>query len=105
MSFEVVGYGIQWHLTSFCTNCVQLSNSSRFPVKILRQHVSYYISDLQAPSNSYQHIASKVWGHMIFSWGGGGAEPIDVWEGGEKYNLNNPKHSFTILPKVEGLTP
>ena len=70
-SFEVVGYGIQGHLSSFCTNCVQFSNSSRFPVKILRHHVSCYISDLQAPSNSYRHIASKVWGHMIFSRGGG----------------------------------
>ena len=70
-SFEVVGYGIQGHLSSFCTNCVQFSNSSRFPVKILRHHVSCYISDLQAPSNSYRHIASKVWGHMIFCRGGG----------------------------------
>ena len=50
---------------------------------------------------------SKVWGHMIFSRGGGveGAQPIGVWEGGDKYNLNNPKQSFTILSKVEGLTP
>ena len=67
--------------------------------------MSFYISDQQAPSNSYQHIASKVWGHMIFSRGGGGVEPIGVWEGGDKYNLNNPKHNFTILSKVEGLTP
>ena len=66
--------------------------------------MSYHISDLQAPSNSYQHIASKVWGHMIFSQGGG-AQPIGVWEGGDKYNLNNPKQSFTILSRVEGLTP
>ena len=42
---------------------------------------------------------------MIFSQGGGGAEPIGVWEVGDKYNLNNPKHSLTILSKVEGLTP
>src|SRR5215216_1379723 len=70
-SFEVVGYGIQGHLSSFCTNCVQFSNSLRLPVKILRHPVSCYISDLQAPSNSYQHRASKVWGHMIFSRGGG----------------------------------
>ena len=35
-SFEVVGYGIKGHLSSFCTNCVQFSNSSRFPAKILR---------------------------------------------------------------------
>ena len=106
-SFEVVGYGIQGHLSSFCTNCVQFSNSLRFLVKILRHHVSCYISDLQAPSNSYRHIASKVWGHMIFSRGGGvgGAQPIGGWEGGDKYNLNNPKQSSTILSKVEGLTP
>ena len=26
-SFEVVGYGIKGHLSSFCTNCVQFSNS------------------------------------------------------------------------------
>ena len=104
-SFEVVGYGIQGHLSSFCTNCVQFSNSSRFPIKILRHHVSCCISDQQAPSNSYQHIASKVWGHMIFSRGGGGAQPNGVWEGGDKYNLNNPKQSFTILSRVEGLTP
>ena len=104
-SFEAVGYGIQGHLSSFCTNCVQFSNSLRFLVKILRHPVCCYISDLQARSNSYQHIASKVWGHMILSWGGGGAHPIGVWEGGDKYNLNNPKQSFTILSKVEGLTP
>ena len=36
---------------------------------------------------------------------GGGAQPIGVSEGGDKYNLNNPKESFTILSKVEGLTP
>ena len=44
---------------------------------------------------------------MDFHQGGeeGGAEPIDVWEGGDKYNLNNPKQSSTILSKVEGLTP
>ena len=36
---------------------------------------------------------------------GGGAQPIGGWEGGDKYNLNNPKQSFTILSKVEGLTP
>ena len=53
------------------------------------------------------YIASKVWGHMIFSGGGGvgGALPIGGWEGGDRYNLNNPKQSFTILSKVEGLTP
>ena len=44
---------------------------------------------------------------MIFSQGGGvgRAQTIDGWEGGDKYNLNNPKQSFTILSKVEGLTP
>jgi len=42
---------------------------------------------------------------MIFSRGGGGAQTIGVWEGGDKYNLNNPKQSFLILSKVEGLTP
>ena len=104
-SFEVIGYGIQGHLSSFCTNCVQFSNSSRFPVKILRHPVSSYILDLQALRNSYQYIASMVWGHMIFSRGGGGAQPIGVWEGGDKYNLNNPKQSFTNFSKVEGLTP
>ena len=36
---------------------------------------------------------------------GGGAQPIGGWEGGDKYNLNNPKQSFTILSRVEGLTP
>ena len=36
---------------------------------------------------------------------GGGAQTIGAWEGGDKYNLNNPKHNFTILSKVEGLTP
>ena len=35
---------------------------------------------------------------------GGGAQPIGGWEGGDKYNLNNPKQSSTILSKVEGLT-
>jgi len=109
-SFEVVGYGIQGHLSSFCTNCVQFSNSLRFPVKILRHPVSCYISDLQAPSNSYQHIASKVWGHMIFSQGGGLHNQLVFGRVGtnimfKKYNLNNPKQSFTILSKVEGLTP
>ena len=66
-----------------------------------------YISDLQAPSNLYRHIASKVWGHMIFSRGGGvgRAQPIGGWEDGDKYNLNNLKQIFTILSKVEGLTP
>ena len=44
---------------------------------------------------------------MIFSRGGGvgRAQPIGGWEGGDKYNLNNPKQSSTILSKVEGLTP
>ena len=63
--------------------------------------MSCYISDLQAPSNSYQNIASKVWGHMIFSREEGGAQPTGVWEGGDKYNLNNPKQSFIILSKGE----
>ena len=36
---------------------------------------------------------------------GGGAQPIGGWDGGDKYNLNNPKQSSTILSKVEGLTP
>src|SRR5215216_4191314 len=71
-SFEVVGYGIQGHLSSFCTNYVQFSNSLRFPVKILRHPVSCYISDLQAPNNSHHHIASKVWGHMVCRGGEGG---------------------------------
>jgi hypothetical protein len=44
----------------FCTNCVQFSNSLRFPIKILRHSVNCYISDLQAPMNSYQHIASEL---------------------------------------------
>src|SRR3954467_816552 len=71
-SFEVVGYGIKGHLSSFCTNCVQFSNSSRFSCRNIKtHHVSCYISDLQATSKSYRHIASKVWGHMIFSRGGG----------------------------------
>src|SRR5215216_6540979 len=96
-SFEVVGYGIQGHLSSFCTNCVQFSNSLRFPVKILRHHVSCYISDLQAPSNSYQHIASKVWGHMNSPREGGGGHNQSVFGRVgtnimfKKYNLNNPK--------------
>ena len=33
---------------------------------------------------------------------GGGAQPISDWEGGDKYNLNNPKQSSTVLSKVEG---
>ena len=106
-SFEVVGYGIKGHLSSFCTNCAILKLIKVSCKNIKTHHVSCYISDLQAPSNSYRHIASKVWGHMIFSRGGGvgGAQPIGGWEGGDKYNLNNPKHSSTILSKVEGLTP
>ena len=35
----------------------------------------------------------------------GGAQPIGGWEGGDKYNLNNPKQSFKILSKVKGVTP
>ena len=52
-------------------------------------------------------VASKVWVHMIFSRGGGvgRAQPIGGWESGDKYNLNNPKQSSTILSKVERLTP
>ena len=36
---------------------------------------------------------------------GGGAQPIGGWEGGDKYNLNNPKQSFTILPPTTYIAP
>ena len=45
-SIEVVGYGIKGHLSSFCTNCVQFSNASRFPVKILRHIMWAAISQI-----------------------------------------------------------
>ena len=43
-------------------------------------------SHIQRPRSSYLTVASKMKEDIIFSWGGG-AQPIGVWEGGDKYNV------------------